>query len=234
MKVLVNHKIIKRRNKIGQIATLGSLVVLAVGLYLSFQDGMMGFALLALAVGFFSSQIGVFLGNRWGRSPRPDEVITTALKGLDNRYTLYHYLTPVPHLLIGPAGVWNIITYHQAGTITYDEGKQRWKQKGGNTYLKIFAQEGLGRPDLDIEAFSNDMNKFMAKATPKSLQEKITVKPVLLFVNEKATVNANNAPVATLTPDKFKDFIRKSAKKGPADTEQMETLAALLPKNDVE
>jgi hypothetical protein len=233
MTVLVNHKIIKRRNKIGQVATLGSLVVLAVGLYLSFQDGMMGFALLALALGFFGSQIGVFLGNRWGRSPRPDEVITAALKGLDNRYTLYHYLTPVPHLLIGPAGVWNIITYHQAGTITYDDNKQRWKQKGGNTYLKIFAQEGLGRPDLDVEAFTNDMNKFLAKVDPK-LQEIIQAKPVLLFVNEKAIVDANNAPVPTLSPDKFKDFIRKTAKKDPADTEHMETLAALLPKNDVE
>jgi hypothetical protein len=232
MNVLVNHKIIKRRNKIGQVATLGSLAILAGGLYLSFQDGMMGFALLALALGFFGSQIGVFLGNRWGRSPRPDEVITTALKGLDNRYTLYHYLTPVPHLLIGPAGVWNIITYHQAGTITYDEAKQRWKQKGGNTYLKIFAQEGLGRPDLDIEAFSNDMNKFLAKVDPK-LQETIKAKPILLFVNEKASVDANNAPVPTLSPGKFKDFIRKTAKKYPADTEQMENLAALLPKNDV-
>lgn len=232
MKVLVNHKIIKRRNKIGQVATLGSLVVLAVGLYLSFQDGMMGFALLALALGFLGSQIGVFLGNRWGRSPRPDEVITAALKGLDNRYTVYHYLTPVPHLLIGPAGVYNIITYHQAGTITYDEGKQRWKQKGGNTYLKLFAQEGLGRPDLDIETFSNDMNKFLAKAAP-NLQEVIEVKPLLLFVNEKANVDASNAPVPTLSPDKLKDYIRKTAKNDPAALEHIENLAALLPKIDV-
>ena len=59
-------------------------------------------------------------------------------------------LPPTAHLLVGPVGVWVLMPRHQAGRITYDENKNRWRQKGGNFYLKIFAQENLGRPDLEI------------------------------------------------------------------------------------
>ena len=54
-----------------------------------------------------------------GTPPTPDELIDQALKGLDKKYTLYHYSIPVSHLLVGPAGVWILLPYYQRGTITY-------------------------------------------------------------------------------------------------------------------
>ncbi len=83
MKIIKNAKIIKNRNTIGQACSLGSLLILGLGLYLSFQEQLIGLALIALIVGFILSQIGIFMGNRWGKSPRPDEVISASLKGFD-------------------------------------------------------------------------------------------------------------------------------------------------------
>ena len=68
--------------------------------------------------------------------PRVDERLTAALKGLTKDYTLYHFLTPVNHLLVGPAGVWIIEAYYQRGNIVYEGNK--WKQKGGGLLLRKY------------------------------------------------------------------------------------------------
>ncbi|HZU87518.1 MAG TPA: hypothetical protein VFF78_08550, partial [Anaerolineaceae bacterium] len=111
MKIITNHKTIKRSRKIGQYTTLGSLGILVVGFITSINPdpSLFIWALLALMVGFLLSQIGIYYGNRFGRTPRYDERINQSLKGLDEKYSIYHYMTPVPHLLVGPAGIWVLV-----------------------------------------------------------------------------------------------------------------------------
>ncbi len=230
MKIITNQKLIKRNQKIGQITTFASLGILAVGLYLSFTQINISWSFLALMVGFILSQIGIFYGSRWGRSPRPDESITTALKGLDGKYTLFHYSSPVNHLLIGPAGLWILSPYYQKGTITYDEHKKRWLQKGGNLYMKIFAQEGMGRPDLEIQRFQEDLDKYLKKNLPDTTFPEIQT--ALVFTNENTQVEVDNAPVPTLHVKKLKDFIRRQAKENPANQQWIAMLEEILPKEE--
>jgi hypothetical protein len=173
MEIKSNERLIKRNARIGQITSITGLAVLAGGMILSFtRPEMFTISLVALLVGFGLSQIGIYFGNRWGRSPRPDEVLNDALKGLDGRYSIYHYTTPTSHLLVGPAGVWVLMPRHQAGTITYDENKKRWRQKGGNLYLKIFAQESLGRPELEIGTEINAVTKKLKDFVRKTAKSK--------------------------------------------------------------
>jgi len=228
MKIVSNEKLIKRNNRLGTYLTFGSLAVLGLGLYFSFADPKyFQFSLLALLAGFIMSQIGIYMGNRYGRKPRPDQAISAALKGLEDKYTLYHYMTPISHLLVGPAGIWVLLPYFQTGTISYNEKKKRWQQKGGNFYLKLFGQENLGRPDLEINASSNDLKKFLAKNLPEAAQPDLQV--ALVFTNEKTKVEAENAPTPTLHIDKLKDFIRRQAKKSQATPETINALQAVLP-----
>jgi len=202
-------------------------VVLAGGMFISFtRPEMFSISLVALLVGFGLSQIGIYFGNRWGRRPRPDEVINAALKGLDGRYSLYHYTTPTSHLLVGPAGVWVLMPRHQAGTITYDEGKKRWKQKGGNLYLKIFAQENLGRPDLEV---GSEIHAVASALEEQLGEEKIPdVQAALVMTNEKCEVDADNAPAPTLEVKKLKDFIRKTAKSKPISLDLVKEIQSSL------
>ena len=106
MKIIKNEKLIKRNGTIGNWTSLGALVVLGLGMYISLtRTELMVYALIALLAGFTLTQVGMYMGNRYGRSPRPDEKLDAGLKGLPGDYTIYHYKTPASHLLVGPAGL---------------------------------------------------------------------------------------------------------------------------------
>ncbi|MFC1921804.1 hypothetical protein ACFLY4_00820 [Chloroflexota bacterium] len=223
MDITTNERLINRNARIGQITSIIGLVVLAGGMFISFtRPELFTISLIALLVGFGLSQIGIYFGNRWGRRPRPDEILDRALKGLDGRYSLYHYSTPTSHLLVGPAGVWVLMPRQQAGTITYDEAKKRWRQKGGNLYLKIFAQENLGRPDLEIGSEMHAISSFLEEKLPG--EEVPDVNAALILTNEKVVVDADNAPAPTLDVRKLKDFIRKTAKGKPISSDLVEDI----------
>jgi hypothetical protein len=181
-------------------------------------------------VGFTLSQIGIFFGNRWGRHPRPDEVLNQALKGLDGRYTLYHYRTPTAHLLVGPAGIWALFPRNQRGVITFEKG--RYRQRGGGimmSYLKMFAQEGLGRPDLDIEHDRENLEKyFISKLETDNVPP---IQAALVFTNDKVTIDiAEDAdlPAVTLTAGKLKEHIRKFAKGKPISLDRAQEIQRLF------
>lgn len=214
MEIATNDRLIHRNARIGQITSIVGLLVLAGGMFISFtRPEMFSISLVALLVGFGLSQIGIYFGNRWGRHPRPDEVLNAALKGLDGRYSLYHYTTPTSHLLVGPSGVWVLMPRQQAGKITYDENKKRWRQKGGNLYLKIFAQENLGRPDLEVGSEIHAISSYLEEHLD---EEKVPdVQAALIMTNEKCEVDADNAPSPTMEVRQLKDFIRKTAKGKP-------------------
>jgi hypothetical protein len=228
MKIITNEKMIKRNSRVGQVATISGLLVLVGGMFVSFRyPNFAGLAWIALLVGFALSQIGLYFGNRWGRHPRPDELIDQGLKGLNDQYSIYHFMTPAAHLLVGPSGIWVIMPYHQSGKIVYEKG--RWKQKGGGImqkYLRAFAQEGIGRPDLEAPAEASAINKYLKKNFPET--ELPEVNTVLVFINEKAELEVEDAPIPTLPIKKLKETIRKVAKEKPLSPEHIQAVNELF------
>jgi hypothetical protein len=228
MEIITNERLIQRNARIGQITSVGGLIILAGGLYISFtREDLFLFSLLALLLGFGLSQIGIYFGNRWGRRPRPDEILDAALKGMDKRYSIFHYSTPTSHLLVGPAGVWILMPRNQAGLITYDEDKKRWRQKGGNWYLKIFAQENLGRPELEINAEIKAISSYLEDHGFED-EEVPQVQAALIFTNEKVELDADNGPAPALTDSKLKDFIRKTAKSKPISLDKVSDIKEIF------
>jgi hypothetical protein len=228
MKIITNDKLIKRNGKLGQVATISGLLVLAGGMFVSFRyPNYSFFAWAALLLGFALSQIGLYFGNRWGKHPRPDELLDQGLKGLNDQYSLYHYTTPAAHLLVGPSGLWVIMPYYQVGKIVYEKG--RWKQKGGGfmqRYLRAFAQEGIGRPDLDAPAEVEALTRFFKKRIPEQILPE--VRSVLVFTNEKAELEVGDTPILTLPLKKLKETIRKSAKESPLSPQQIQEINDLF------
>ena len=178
-------------------------------------------------MGFILSQIGIYYTNRWGRRPRPDEILDVALKGLDNQYTLYHYTTTVSHLLVGPSGLWILIPKQQGGTITYSGG--RYRQKGGNLYLKIFAQDSIGRPDLDVITAESELKKLIEDKLGDEYNSYIS--SALVFTNAKANIDiteADDPPAITTTAGKIKNVIRKEAKNKKMAKAQIDAFNSLF------
>jgi hypothetical protein len=229
MNIITNERLVRRNARIAQVSMLAGLLVLAGGMYISFRvPEQFGLSLVALLVGFTLSQIGIYFSNRWGRKPRPDELLDQALKGLDSHYTIFHYTGPASHLLVGPAGIWVLQPYHQRGTITYSKG--RWRQKGGNIYMKIFAQEGIGRPDVEVSAEVQSVQRFLQEYFPDD--DKIPpVEAALVFTNPKVEINIpedESPPAETLPVAKLKSEIRKKAKDKYLSPERADQIAAKI------
>ena len=230
MKTVTNDKLIKRNAKIGQYTSLGALAVLGVGLYLTFKmPDKFAYSLAALLIGFFMSQVGIHFTNRWGRNPRPDDIIDKSLKGLGREFTIYHYVTPVSHLLVGPAGIWTIIPYFQSGTVVYD--KKRWRAKGGGflqSYMRLFGQENLGRPDLESDAEIDSAKHYLQRVLPEGA-EIPPIKAALLFANPKVELKVEEAPIPSMTPKDLKDFLREKSKEKSISEAMLSSIRAALP-----
>jgi hypothetical protein len=212
MNIVIDERLIRRNRRIGLFSSFAGLLVLGIGMVISFRyQQYFGISLIALLVGFLLSQLGMYFTNRWGKNPRPDEVIDQALKGLDKRNTIYHYSSPVSHLLVGPVGVWILQPHNQTGIISYSKG--RWRQRGGNWYLKIFAQEGLGRPDLEVDNETKAIQKVFREIFPEDNLPEINV--ALVFTNPKVEISISDEeepPAFAVSPGKLKDLIRKISK----------------------
>ena len=229
MKIVKNEKLIKRNSKIGQFTSLGALVVLGVGMYISFtRPELFVWAVGALLLGFTLTQVGMYFGNRWGRSPRPDERLDAGLKGLPGEFVIYHWTTSVAHLLVGPAGIWVLLPFHQRGHITYR--KNRWRMAGGGflqNYMRLFGQEGMGRPDLEAEAEISSVRKVFAKEIEED--EIPEIKAALVFTTDGVEIEAEEAPMPALPLKKLKEFMRNKAKEKPITSQELEKIKAALP-----
>lgn len=229
MRIVKDEAKIRRNARIAQITMLAGLAVLAAGMFISFRmPQLFSLSLVALFLGFALSQIGIYFSNRWGRSPRPDELLSQSLKGLDGKYTLYHYTTPVSHLLVGPAGIWVLLPRAQKGTISFSKG--RWRQRGGNLYMKIFAQEGLGRPDIEVQGEIETAQKFLNKQLPEDTKLP-EIQAALVFTNPSTVIDIDEdqeTPAATIQSSKLKDMLRKSAKVKPLPMDKIHLIQGAI------
>ncbi|RJP54330.1 MAG: hypothetical protein C4586_00015 [Anaerolineaceae bacterium] len=228
MKIIKNEKLIKRNSIIGQWTSMGALVVLGIGMYISFtKPALFTYSIVCLMLGFIMTQVGMYMGSRWGRSPRPDEKIDAGLKGLHSEFTLYHYSTPVSHFLVGPSGVWALLPYHQRGKITFT--KNRWKMSGGGFlqgYMRIFGQEGIGRPDIEAENEVRVLKSFFVKHMDEADIPEIN--PILVFTSEEVELESGDSPIPAMKLKQLKEFMRQGSKNRILSSLQIEQINQLF------
>lgn len=213
MRLVTNEPLIKRNAFIGKASSIAGLAVLLGGLVYSFKFPEQSYVpFITLLIGFLFSNVGIYFANRWVKPPRPDQALDAALKGLDDRYALYHYRLGGSHALICPAGVFALATKSQPGAIRFANG--RWAQTGGGSFfLKLFGQEGLGNPSVEAASEAKRVHEWLAKALPGETLP--SVNPVIVFTHPAAVVEADDAPFPAMHAKKLKGYIR-GLPKGPA------------------
>ena len=224
MKIVRNDKLIKRNKTIGNVMSIVGIAILVFGLVLSFNPSPTKtlISFIALIVGFIIAQISTYFVTRFAREPRYDEVISTNLSKLGNEYTFYVYSTPIAMALVGPAGIWIPVPTAASGEISFDK---RWKQRGGSFMLKLFGQENIGRPALDIENNEKELRKTLASEMP---EEQIPpIKGILVVMNPETTIgDVAGAPELISEAEALRRTLRKYDRK-VEDGVSPETLAKI-------
>ena len=227
MKLVVNEPLIKQRKSLAQIMTFASLAVLGIGLFFAFQKDItkMYFSYIALVVGFVLSQIGMYFTTRFGRSPRFDEVITSALEKLRQDYSFYVYNSPTSMMLVGPCRIWLPMPLTATGEVSYVDGK--WKQKGGNALMKFMGQEGVGRPEKDFATEEQNLRAYMAyKGIPSALQPEI--KPILISMMKTSKIgDVSSSPIPVIDLEELKRYVRRVDREECSSPVSPETFARL-------
>ena len=237
MKIIKNDKLIERNAKISNYLSIASLLVLAAVAYFAYQTLsnpsaatlQSQYILIGLVVvSMFLTSIGNQMSKNYGRSPRPDEKIDAALKGLPGETSVYHYTTPASHLLVGPAGIWVIVASTALGKVGYS--KNRWRISGGGfaqNYLRFFGQEGVGRPDVEADADVKSLRKEFAKHM--DVEQIPPISAVLVFTDENVELDLADAPLPAMKVKQIKDFMRQKAREKTFSSTEIEKIKSILP-----
>jgi hypothetical protein len=164
---------------------------------------------LVLPLGILTSLFSVRMTNLWIREPRPERAIQEGSKGLSNKSVLYNYHhLPARHVLVCPQGVYAITTRFQDGEYTVN-GDQ-WVSHGGpfSGIMRLIRRDGIGNPTQD--AFKNvaHVQKLL-----EPVASFVTVRPLIVFVDPRATLHIEKTDVPILFADpkqqpNLKNFLR--------------------------
>jgi hypothetical protein len=230
MRIIRNDKFVQSRAKLGRFVSLAGLAVLALGLIISFgKPELFYISFLCLLVGFLCSQLGIYLGNRYIRIDRPDEVLAKALKGFDDRYALYQYTSPAGNVLVTPNACLVFTVKPQAGSIEYRDGKWRHHTGGLRRFFGWMTQEGLGNPIRDAQAEAGALQRFLSKKLPGV---DVSIQPVIVFGSPNAEVSATDSPIPAVHAKKLKEWLRGHNKAGNLSADAHTQLAALFETQD--
>lgn len=225
MKVIDNEPLYQRNMRAALIANLGGMFLLVAAVLVLFRSpDQLGRYLAFLLGGILLVQLGLYFG-RWAK--RPDLALNRALKSLDDSYTLYHHRSPVPHLLVGPAGLWILLPRSTPGRIFYNKARQRWELQGGSLPGHIwrrFTQEKLGRPHFEAMIEADALDRFLQKHW--NTQDPLHVQAAVVFLNDAAEVNAGDAPFPAVSAKKLRNTILKGEEKGKLKKAQIQKLNA--------
>lgn len=233
MKLSVNHKLIKRNKNIAQYTLYIALALLIIGFIWTIRNDDPSGALrgyLIVVPAYFLVQFSIFMANRWGSSPRPDEILVNALKGLNNNYFLYVFTAKVPYLLVGPMGIWILSLYHQKGDIEYDQKKGKYVQKNGpNVISRYFGQEGL--PNV-IKESKSALKSFQSYLADAQIQEAQKPKALSVFFSKEANIKSTIPEYTCLKAEKLKSLVRRESKNPVLTNDEIKQLVAHLPQTE--
>jgi hypothetical protein len=226
MQRYADDRTILRNGKIGRILTFGGLGVMAVGLVASVVwPKAVNLVLGSAFVGIFGSQFGMLYYNKWGRRPRVDEIVDDTLKGLDGRFTVFHYKLGTNHALISPAGVFALIPRWEKGDVSFRDGRWTVYQDKGGMFRRagqhvVRGVEASAQAEVDALGYAIKKRLEMPEAFP--------VQALLVFLHPKASVKAKGSSILAVHAKKLKETLRQLPKRQTLSEEEILTLAANL------
>jgi hypothetical protein len=208
MQNIVNEARVTRGARLGKIATFAGLGFLVVGLIVSLvmqKSPLLWLSFLCLLLGLVVSTIGTSNMNRWVREPRADQALAQGLKGFDERFRLYNYCLPAPHVLLAPTGLWVLTAMGQDGVIRFEGGKFHRNFSLGRA-LRFMAEEGMGRPFAEADSQVQALRALLDKS---GVGEGVEIQNVLVFYNPRTELMVSEPPRPMTNPKGLKKALRR-------------------------
>jgi hypothetical protein len=209
MQNIVNEGRVERGARVGKIATFVGLGFLVAGLIVSLlmkESPTLWLSFLFLLLGLVVSSVGTMNMNRWVREPRADQALSQGLKGFHDRYRLYNYYLPAPHVLLSPVGLYVLTALGQDGVIRYDGNKFRRNFSVGRLF-RFMAEEGLGKPFAEANAQVEALRKLLDE---HGIGEEVEIENILVFYNPRAELVISDPPRPVANPKGLKKALRKT------------------------
>ena len=208
MRIITNQATITRGARVGKIGVFVGLAFLVAGFVISLafrESQFIWISFACLIVGFLVSTVGTMNMNRWVREPRADQALAQGLKGFDDRYRLYNYVLPAPHVLLSPIGLFVFTTLGQDGPIRFDGERFRRGFSVGRL-LRLMADEGMGRPFSEGDSQVESLRKYLQA---HDVADEIDIQNIVVFYNPAATLDVTDPPRPVVDPKGLKKVIRK-------------------------
>jgi len=226
MIILRDEKRVERMALFAKITSFGGMAILLIGLALVFIvedfERVILLQLGALFVGWMIAQVGIYLMPRYGRHPRPDEVLDETIRKVAKNGRLYHYILPAPHVLLTPQGIILFNLRPNIGKISIDGDD--WHQSGG--FIKrFFGQEPIGNPSKELEKMVEAMGNFIRKNAPSV--EEVPMGALIVFTTKGATeLDLKGSRLPALHYTKVKGFLKQQKREPLAKADYEALLAA--------
>jgi hypothetical protein len=243
MRVVINEAQVERNRKISHILFFVSLAGMGAGFFFTWTQPAESTSIscFILPILLFMTLMSVRMANTWIREPRPVNVLAESLKGLGQKYTIFHYLLPAPHVLIGPEGVFTITTVWQDRAYRV-KGKKWYGDNGLLRRLNGFMRQDLiGNPFQDAQFHAQQVQRLVSKIAPDS---NVQVQPLVVLIHPRSSVELDDPvfPVLYADPKKrpsLRYYLREIQGAGaptltPEDMDELDRVYGLLTRHELE
>jgi len=214
-----NEALLKSRLRLSIIFFVASLVCLLGGFIVStrLQDLSMQYAVSLSTLGF-----GITLWwqnkrylTRWGPKSVQDATIAHNLKGVDNRYHLFSFVSvDLPdYLLVGPMGVLIVLPKAVTGNVSCNEG--RWAHDEGRPLwlrlsLLMSPLPTLGKPDAEARDSVESVKRFLRRRLSDDEAERIPVEPIVVLTAPDVKLNVSGCSTEALYLRSLRSHVRRA------------------------
>jgi hypothetical protein len=226
MRIIRDDRHINVRSSVGQYAALGGLLILLIGLVISFVRPTWSLPLVvSMLLGFTLSVVGGYFTDQYAGSLARYKTLEEVLKGLDYRHTLLQYMLPVDHVLVHPGGCTCFVVKAQGGEVAFVQGKWTHRQRG-KFFRRLVGQEGLGKPHTEAQMETERLKRYLEERMDDA--DKVPVRAAVVFVNDDVQLEADQSPVPAFYRKKVKEWLRGPGNLQPLPEDLQQRLRATL------
>ncbi|MEN6435394.1 MAG: nuclease-related domain-containing protein [Anaerolineaceae bacterium] len=216
MKQVIDRNRINKNALLSNIASIGGLLILMASVILPvFVKGTSIISGIMMVVGLGVAMVGIYFANRWVRKPRPEDRLDKVLKGLSEKYVLFHYPhLPSDHILLTPASVIVIETINIGGDYFFKNGKWKENMTIGRA-IRYIVEEHLGDPCRAAKESANAIHTKLNQI--EGLSGSIPVKPVVVFTHPATQLESLNPPIPVMKVEKLRKHVDAGTTKLPQE-----------------